>query len=306
MQSRPGFNEIFSVDSTDPEKYIKEVVKLINEHEIDIVIPQTTRETLIYSELASLIPESCKIVIAGTFKTIQDANNKYHTSLIAASLGASKVEIVDGAHPDLLKAFITEEVRKSGACFLKMKNASGGRGVIRVIADASLSRNLLEKPGSFHVISLTACYSFLESLKDQIADFFAMPEVVGFEYSVDVFRSEKKFLAIPRKREVIRAGVSLVNQLQDQDKLINLCKLLSEQLGLEGVFGFQFLEDLQGRIYFLECNPRVQGTMHATIMSGVNIIEYGILNSLGLDFSVDEPNWTTRFYRAEGGYVEYS
>jgi biotin carboxylase len=97
-----------------------------------------------------------------------------------------------------------------------------------------------------------------------------------------------------------------LNQLVNHPKLIEQCKRLSEKLQLTGIFGFQFLENQQGELFFLECNPRIQGTMHATILGGVNLIEYAVLNTIGKEVKVTEPNWATRFYRIEGGYAEHT
>lgn len=53
----------------------------------------------------------------------------------------------------------------------------------------------------------------------------------------------------------------------------------------------------------LECNPRVQGTMGASMMAGFNPIYYAVMEALGTPAAVDgiEIKNGTRFVRYWGG-----
>ena len=306
MKSRPGFTKLIEIEATSPQDYMQSIIEILRKYEIHVVLPQTTRETLILSEFASIIPEETKLAIAGDFSVITKANNKFDATLTALNCEVGVTPFVDGRDIQSLRNFITNEINLNGSCFLKKKNGSGGRGVIRVIDNQQFASHIASKPSGVHVMPLSICLEFLTSLDTDSADYYAMPEIHGVEYSVDVFRNNSTFIAVPRKRIVMRSGVSSLNQLVNHPRLIEQCKRLSEKLELTGIFGFQFLENQQGELFFLECNPRIQGTMHATILGGTNLIEYAVLNSMGTNVRITEPDWTTRFYRIEGGYIENS
>ncbi len=306
MKGRPGFTKLLEIDSTVPQDYIQSIIDIVRKYEIQVILPQTTRETLILAEFASIIPKETKLAIAGDFSVITKANNKFAATLAASECGVGVTPIVDGRESLNLKNYIKNEIDLNGSCFLKKKNGSGGRGVIRVIDDKRISSHIASKPTGIHVIPLSICLEILTLKETDPAEYYAMPEIHGVEYTVDVFRNASQFIAIPRKRIIMRSGVSSLNQLVNHPSLIEQCKRLSEKLQLTGIFGFQFLENQQGDLFFLECNPRIQGTMHATILGGTNLIEYAVLNSMGSKVTIKEPDWTTRFYRTEGGYIEHT
>ena len=52
-------------------------------------------------------------------------------------------------------------------------------------------------------------------------------------------------------------------------------------MGLSYALGFQFKLDAAGVPKVLECNPRVQGTMVASVFAGANVIWMGVLETLG-------------------------
>lgn len=306
MKSRPGFTKLLEVDSTSPREYIQSIVETVRQWDIQVILPQTTRETLILAEYASLIPKETKLVIAGDFLAITKANNKFTATLAASECGVGVTPIMDGRDIPNLINFLTNEISLHGSCFLKKKNGSGGRGVIRVIDDKQISSHIATKPTGVHLLPLSICLEILTSRKIDPSEYYAMPEIHGVEYTVDIFRNSSQFIAVPRKRIIMRSGVSSLNQLINHPELIEQCKRLSEKLQLTGIFGFQFLENQQGELFFLECNPRIQGTMHATILGGTNLIEYAVLDSMGSNVKIKEPDWTTRFCRTEDGYIEYT
>lgn len=306
MKSRPGFTKLIEIESTSPQDYMQRIVEIVRKYDIHVVLPQTTRETLILAEFASIIPAETKLAIAGDFSVIEKANNKFDATLAASQCEVGVTSFADGRDIQSLRNFIINEINLNGTCFLKKKNASGGRGVIRVIDNQKFASHIASKPSGFHIMPLSICLEFLTFLDTESADYYAMPEIHGVEYSVDVFRNASTFVAVPRERIIMRSGVSSLNKLVNHPRLIDQCKRLSEKLGLTGIFGFQFLENQKGDLFFLECNPRIQGTMHATILGGTNLIEYAVLNSMGTSVTITEPDWATRFYRIDGGYIENS
>jgi carbamoyl-phosphate synthase large subunit len=75
-----------------------------------------------------------------------------------------------------------------------------------------------------------------------------------------------------------------------------------DHLGLTGAFGFQFKLDANGVAKVLECNPRVQGTMIASLFSGINIIWLAVKEALGEPAMIPVPaGKPSRFYRFWGG-----
>ena len=75
-------------------------------------------------------------------------------------------------------------------------------------------------------------------------------------------------------------------------------------LGLQTVFGMQYKLDKEGIPKVLECNPRVQGTMVATLSTGLNLIGEGAQEALGHPvLSFPNPQFGESFSRYWGGVI---
>lgn len=124
----------------------------------------------------------------------------------------------------------------------------------------------------------------------------------GEEYTIDVYRG-KTTVVIPRKRLMIRSGISFDIKVEMRDDLIQYSTELAEALNLKYCFGFQFRIGSDGQPKLLECNPRVQGTMAASVLAGFNLIYYAVLEALGISVDVDGSSIVngTRFIRYWGG-----
>ncbi len=124
----------------------------------------------------------------------------------------------------------------------------------------------------------------------------------GEEYTIDVFRG-RTTVVIPRKRRSIRSGISFDAEVDLREDLIEYCTNLAVALNLKYCFGFQFKIARDGIPKLLECNPRVQGTMVASVMAGFNLIYYAVMEALGEPAAVDavEIEDGTRFVRYWGG-----
>ncbi len=134
----------------------------------------------------------------------------------------------------------------------------------------------------------------------------------GPEYTVDVYRSPitGKIVAVPRRRDVIRSGITFEGTVMEKRDLIKMAKRLAEGIGMVYSFGFQFKLDERGAPKLLESNPRVQGTMIAAVMAGANMIAWSVEEALGrkLDLEGVQIKWGLKFKRYWGGigiYGEY-
>lgn len=129
-----------------------------------------------------------------------------------------------------------------------------------------------------------------------------MEYLPGAEYSVDAFIGEKLELALPRLREKIRSGITFRSRSDFREDLSRHTLELARHLGLRFAFGFQFKLDAHGTPKLLECNPRIQGTMVASVFSGANLIWFGVKELLGEPIEPKQVSLKPAcFYRSWGG-----
>ena len=134
--------------------------------------------------------------------------------------------------------------------------------------------------------------SYKEAIKvfseqEHFDDYLVTEYLPNEEYTIDTFRSAKTIISIPRKRTRIRSGISFETQIETNQKLIDYSNKLALLLDLKYCFGFQFKYDDEGTPKILECNPRVQGTMIASVLAGFNLIFYSIAEALNIPYTLE-------------------
>lgn len=127
----------------------------------------------------------------------------------------------------------------------------------------------------------------------------------GEEYTVDVIRKGKLMTVIPRKRDLIRSGITFNGSVENNLEIINYSKKLAENLNLEYCFGFQFKLDENNIPKILESNPRVQGTMVLSTIAGANIIFSSVKLLLGEKIPEFNIDWNSKIFRYWGGVGLY-
>jgi len=116
--------------------------------------------------------------------------------------------------------------------------------------------------------------------------------IEGDEYTIDCYRDNEQFIAIPRIRDEIKNGISWETTTVERKDLIEYSKRLAEELDLKYAFGFQFIGDK-----LLECNPRVQGTMITSTFAGANLIYSAVKSAFGEKVPKLKAEWGTKVIR---------
>jgi carbamoyl-phosphate synthase large subunit len=120
------------------------------------------------------------------------------------------------------------------------------------------------------------------------------PFIQGKEWSVDLYISTKRQVvgAIARQRDLVVDGESQVTTTAEFPMLEELCASLALALGIEGHAIFQAIEGSDGKIFFIECNPRFGGASTLSLAAGLDSFYWFLLESSGY---VDKSN--LQFYR---------
>jgi len=95
----------------------------------------------------------------------------------------------------------------------------------------------------------------------------------GNEYTIDVLSdlNGRAICAVPRERIETKAGISSKGRVQGNKEIERICMSLAEYLGLKGPSCIQMKEDKEGKLKFIEANPRMGGGTIMATLAGVNI-----------------------------------
>ncbi len=259
--------------------YLDALRSVCRAERVDLVLPQTTRETALLSKHRDGFG-STRVMVSGA-PAVEAANDKAAVLRAFDGLGLP----APAWHLARSEAELGEAAAALGypgvPVVVKPPVSNGMRG-LRVLREAAWDarRFLAEKPGGVEVS--------LGDLRAVLRRGTAWPDLVvteylpGPEYSVDAFLGARLEAAMPRRRDAVRSGISFeTTLLPERADLTEPTLRAAQHLGLRYAFGFQFKEDAAGVPRVLECNPRVQGTMVASVFGGLNAVWLGVQEALG-------------------------
>jgi carbamoyl-phosphate synthase large subunit len=285
-----------------PERpeYLDRLRMICTTERIDLVIPQTTREIAVLSAARERLREEGITVMVGTSESVRLANDKWHVIKAFEKAGLPTPRCYRVQTPSALADAARELGYPSRPVVVKPPFSNGMRGV-RVLRESAwdVSRFLAEKPTGLE-ITLDELLGILERGASW-PELLLMEYLPGDEYSVDAFIGQASRVALPRLRARIRSGISFITHVVSEPTMSEDTLRVAKDLGLEYTFGFQYKRDVNGVPKVLECNPRVQGTMVASVFAGVNVIWLGVREAIGApsrDIPTPRP---ASFYRFWGG-----
>ena len=291
-------SEFSTLPPPESSCYVDEVNRLCSRHGIDLVLPQTTRETMALS--ASLRRVVVPVAVSGG-PAVRKANNKFELLRTFERLGLPHPKYFLVKSPSALAKRVGQLGYPDTPVVVKPPVSFGSRG-FRVLSGGSTwtrRRFLTEKP--------SAVEATLEDLERILArgggspypELLVSEYLPGLEYSVDAFVGKKAQVALPRRRDEIVNGISFRATLEERKDVAGYTLAAAKELGLRYAFGFQFKLDGKGVPKVLECNPRVQGTMVASFFGGVNVIWMAVKEALG------EPPAAVRVKRAAATFRRF-
>lgn len=273
------------------EEYIRDLSKICDTEKVDIIIPQNTLELKTLSKYKYFLP--AKVCISPSSSLI-DSNDKFKLISIAKSLGIPVPKTYEVSSKSELISRSTALGWPEKKVVVKPKISSGSRGLAIIDEMIEPRVNFLNsKPGSpdmnMEMLSLI--------LGEEFDSMMVMEYLPGPEYTVDVLRD---IIAIPRRRTAIKNGITFDGITENIEELAANSLKLGTNIGLDYAYGFQYKINESGEYAIIECNPRVQGTMVLSTISGCNIIYGAVKLALGEKIPRFNPRWGTRLMRYWG------
>ncbi len=242
---------ITQIPNKNPEKYIDELLKIVESEQIDVLIP-IWEDVLYVSKAMDKFPKSCQ-VFCSSFDLIHDLHHKYRFIEILKQNGFLVPEtILVTSQEDL------DNLQMKGTYALKACYSRASRKVIKVYPN--------EQP------------------KIKIAKtnpWIAQEWLEGKRFCTFSVCHEGKVLAnaaYPVEYTLKDKNSCIVYEACNHPGILDWVKRFAACVNFTGNFAFDFIETANGNIYAIECNPRVTGGVH--LFNLEDNLHLGILNQV--------------------------
>jgi len=234
--------KFYKVPLARDEAFQAELTKIVDEEEIDYIIPTVDEELIVFSDSNAAYMDRVIISPKKTIKTCLDKKSLY--------------DFFDGKPfcPKFITAYNKRQLKEvfgKEPVFMKPRKGRGSRGVkfydnVDAIPDEKINTDNV----------------FCEFLPGQ-------------EYTTDVMcdMKGKPLVIIPRKRLDIDQGISVLGETEKRKDVIENIKEICGELVFRGAVNIQFKLDQKGKAKLVEINPRFSGGLPITFASGVNTVE---------------------------------
>lgn len=294
-------DRFYQIKGAHEPEYLSQLLSICRREGVDVLLPHNTAELLVLAKNKEAFAAVGTMVAISDKTGIEAANNKYHLLKAAKMIGVPVPEFyLVSSFSDLRRC--AQKLGWPARPFVVKPPVSSGMRGLRIVDESIDLRNMffLDKPSGIHL----KMDNLREILGDSFPPILAVEFLPGEEYTVDVLTTGATTgepVAIPRKRDLLKSGITFIGTVEKNEDLINYSGLLSRVLGLDYAHGFQYKLGEDNRPKLLESNPRVQGTMVLSTFAGANIIYGAVKRALGEELPPFNINWGTRIIRYWGG-----
>jgi len=289
-----------TVSAPEDDGYLDALLEICERERVEVVLPQTTREVAVLTNAKSFMAGRGFPIAVADAEAIAVANDKARLLRLFADEGWPHPAFHLAHDAAELEAHVGALGYPETPVVVKPPLSNGMRG-FRVLRESGwdVDRFLREKPSGVET-SLAQLAAVLA--RGAFPRLLVTEYLPGPEYTVDAFRGMEGSVAVPRRRDAVRSGISFDTRVELRTDLEHITLQAAERIGLTGAFGFQFKLDGEGIPKVLECNPRVQGTMVASVFAGVNCVWLAVQEARGRQPVPPEPHpGDVRFARYWGG-----
>lgn len=290
--------EFVCIPTADKPDFTDKVLSICRKKNIHVLMPLVTKELIPLSQrIKEFELAGTKLLVSST-ASLEIANNK---SRLYEFLQWRGLKIPDFRVVENVEQFqnaVAELGHPSKQVCFKPSVSNGSRG-FRIITEQFNEADILFNQKPINVfIRLNDALRVLSSA--HFPELLVSQYLPGDEYSVDCLCNQgNALLVLPRLRKKMVNGISVKGEFVREDKIIDYCTRIIKELQLHGNIGIQVKANDEGEFLVLEINPRVQGTISASLGAGVNLPLLAVKQELGLPILPEELiiKWGVRFSR---------
>lgn len=228
----------------DEEVYLRELQRIIEREEADILIPIHDMELDILARNRGVIEDVTYLVLSPT-STILMCNDKWKTFEFCRLNDFPTLNTLLVTDPTCVK----EDIKEAGIEYpfmVKPRIGFGSQGIHEIRSERDLG--LIERVNNPIIQEMSR----------------------GRLYTIDLFSDGAQTItAVPRRQLEARAGVDFKGYIEYDRDLIELSHRVNRKLPFKGPVNIQYFKDDE-ECRVLEINPRFAASNHLTTLAGIN------------------------------------
>jgi carbamoyl-phosphate synthase large subunit len=254
------------VPEGDAPGYVDAIVRLIQKHQIDIVLPWSDEEALALAGQRTQVEGGGAILACAPLATLQIMSDKFATYELMAKAGILMPSFVKVENQSALEAAVGRFARDFGEFAVKPVTARGNRGTIVVRTDIT---------GAQPYLGSRELHMDIETFKRHHLAEMPLPAIVmerlhAPAYDIDVLAHAGKVLRAMPRRRLNPAGIPFMGGVLTPTKpLLDLADRITQALNLSWLYDYDLMTNGRGEAIPIEINPRPSGSIAAAILAGV-------------------------------------
>lgn len=258
--------------------YLDKIKYLIEEYEVDLLLPGSDEESLELSKHKKELNESypdCFISVCD-YRTTQIINNKIKTFEILQENNINVPEWMVAFSKDELKGMLLEMLKRFECVVIKPSDTRGSRGVYIIHREGFNYRSYGRE------IELDINH-FIENIIENIVEFpyLVMQGLLRPVYDMDILSWHGEALKVVPRKRLDSENPNSGHQVNNSTKLQVLGERIAELFNLSVLLDCDVMFDEKLDPYVIEINSRISGSLSISLMVGENLVDDLICLSQG-------------------------
>ena len=282
----------FSVPPGIDKNYVKEIAKIVDEHQIRVIMPGSDEESFSLSQNKKAFSrKGCEIACSDS-ETIAIASNKYKMMKRLMDAGIHSGAVFQPKNLDDID-IIAKQLRYPDCdIVIKPQVGRGSRG-FRVVA-SKFDRYSAFCSGEWHKMSLEGVKQIFENHEEELADYLMMEMYPGDKYSADVLVSHGKVISMVIRNNGTSPKIDPPTQIAEivfDEDVRQYTERIVELMGFDYFVQVEVGRNAAGNIGLVEINTRIDATLPITAGLGLNFFHEMITYAVAGKMRSDIPDY---------------
>lgn len=243
-----GVDKFYKVHRCNDPIYVDEIVDISKNNDVDLIISFSSFDIMPFKANLSRIP--CKVALT------------FNDNLVIAN---EKRSFYEFAKEHDVPIPISSDVLHDGS---ELKDFMDQHGMKRVVTKKILSTGAVGM-NEYSIDNVMKECGYSEE------GFIGQELLTGTEYSVDCFCKHGEVLfSCVKKHSMMDLGMTIYSEVVKDDYVAGVCEDACMKLRIDGLIGFDLKKNDEGKVFIIDSNPRVTGTVSLIAKAGVNLLKH--------------------------------